>query len=361
MRNFTKLFSLFILIATAVNAQVTIQSSDMPGAGSNYTMSNGMTFPGIDIVSTGANQTWDFTQLSRTGQVVDSVISPSATDPLLALYFTLVENSNLAQKGTGFNLGTTGLSNVFNYYKNSQTDFSQTGIGAVVNALPVPMGYTPHDFVYRFPLNYLNQDSCMYSYELDLSSTLGIFYHVNRARHNEVDGWGTLMTPFGTFQALRIKSTLIEQDSIHLDTFGGIGFTTPPVTTIEYKWLSQGKGLPLLQINASGTNTISSILYQDSTHTIGINEIDAVIENAIVFPNPVSNKFFVKYNLLYGGDVMFDLYSMDGKRIFDLKERCVSGENIRSFNVGDYDISPGNYFLKIHSSSSEVILQVQIQ
>jgi hypothetical protein len=363
MKNFTKLFLLFISIASFTNAQVTIQMADMPAAGSNYTMSNGITFTGIDVVGTGANYTWDFTQLGRSGQQIDSIISPAATNPLLNLFFFdysgNVNRANLAQKGGSFNIGAIGATDAYNYYYNSSTSFQQPGIGAVVGGLPMPIDYTPNDSIYRFPLNFGDLDSCFFTDTINLISTFGFFYSASHTRHNEVDGWGTLMTPFGTFNTLRVKSTLIEVDSFYLDTIN-FGYKTPPTTTIEYKWLSPGMGLPVLQINTSATNTINSILYQDSTHTIGVDEIQAVISDAVVFPNPVTTRFFLKYKVLQKGDVTFELYSAEGRRVFSNTEENSAGEHFQSFDLNGYEISTGNYFLKIRSGESEIVRQVQI-
>ena len=54
--------------------------------------------------------------------------------------------------------------------------------------------------------------------------------------------------PYGTFDALRVMTTIGERDSIYIDSLG-IGFNTPVVTTKEYKWLGLSQGVPLLQIN----------------------------------------------------------------------------------------------------------------
>ncbi len=361
-----KIYLCFLILAAITanaNAQDTIRTQDMPGAGSTYTMSIGQSFTGIDVVGSGPNYNWDFSQLGRTSQRVDTVLDPAQTDALLSYFFINIplnsNRSNVAQKGGNFNLGTTGLDNVFNYYYNSQSSFKQTGMGASVNGIPIPMAFSPHDKIYIFPLKFGDEDSTDYSYQVDLTTTLGLFYSVDKSRHNMVDGWGSLKTPFGTFSAIRVKSVVIEQDSIFIDTFN-LGLNLPEITTIEYKWLSPGKGLPLLQINTTATNQISSILYQDSTHTIGVDEIPSLIASANVFPNPASEKLFVKYNLQHKGNVQFQFYSAGGKLIFNVDEQSFVGDNIKSFDLKSYALPAGNYFLKIHSSGSEIIKPVTI-
>lgn len=363
MKKITFYLILFTLFVSIANAQDTIRTQDMPAAGSIYTLSIGQTFPGLDVIGTGANYTWDFTQLGRTSQRVDTMLDPAQTDQLLSFFFINIpfntNRSNVAQKGGSFNLGTTGLDNVFNYYYNSQSSFEQVGIGATITGLPIPIAFTPHDVVYKFPLKFGDEDSVAFNYELDLSAALGLFYSVDKKRHNLVDGWGTLKTPFGTFNTIRVKSVVIEQDSVYIDTFN-LGLNLPQIKTIEYKWLSPGKGLPLLQINTTATNQINQILYQDSTRTIGIEEIPSIISDANVFPNPANEKLFVKYNLLQQGKVSFQLFSTEGKLIFVIDEQSSFGDNFKSIDLKSYNIPSGNYFLKIHTTGSEIVKPVTI-
>ncbi len=72
------------------------------------------------------------------------------------------------------------------------------------------------------------------------------YYEIHRKRVNIVDGWGTLTTPNGTFQTIRIKSTVYSHDSIYIDS-NNEGYSIDRVET-EYKWLGNGFGTPLLRI-----------------------------------------------------------------------------------------------------------------
>jgi gliding motility-associated-like protein len=79
---------------------------------------------------------------------------------------------------------------------------------------------------------------------------------------------GTLLTPFGTFNALRIKSTLQISDSIYLDTLG-FGITIPRQTIVEYKWLGAGKKIPLLEVDVTNALlgngfTVDRVNWQDT-------------------------------------------------------------------------------------------------
>jgi hypothetical protein len=357
---FTALF-----ISKFLFAQDSLRSQDFAAANDTFIISVGTAFAGMDPAATGTNYSWDFSTLGRSSQYVDSIFDPSNTNALLAFVFINspfnTNRANLATHGQNFNLGTVGLSDVFNYYYNSSTDYSQPGFGAVVNGIPIPVTFSPHDVIYRFPLAYNSEDSVTYHYELDLTSTVGFFYYVVRSRHNLVDGWGSLKTPYGTFDVLRMKSTVVERDSFYIDTLHA-GINLPPVTTFEYKWLGAGAGDPLLQINTSSTNVVSNILYQDSIHTTGINEPDLFNGSATVFPNPSSDIIIVSYDLLKNTDVSFTFISADGREIFrDRKRSGQVGKNFEKISLANYQLADGNYFLIMNAGKSRTVVPVIIK
>ena len=122
--------------------------------------------------------------------------------------------SNLATAGQDFSLGTVTVTGVYDFFYNSSASYAQTGFGANVNGVPLPIAYSPKDLVYQFPLQMGDVDTSESGYQVDLTSTVGLFFQVNRTRVNEVDGWGTLITPYGTHDVLRIKTTVRERDSV---------------------------------------------------------------------------------------------------------------------------------------------------
>jgi hypothetical protein len=318
----------------------------------------------MDATSTGPNYNWDYSRLVRNGQQLDTMLTTSATNPLLNFFFIDIplnsNRANHAAKGQNFNLGLTGLSDVFNYYYNSSGSYSQPGFGAVVNSVPIPIAYSPHDVIYNFPLIYNDQDSTAFGYDVDLMSTVGLYYHVNRSRNNIVDGWGTLTTPFGTFDVLRVKTKLIEQDSVYIDTFQ-TGVKTPPVTTFEYKWLGKGFGFPLLQINTTSTNIVTQILYQDSLDLTAIGELPEFDVEPVVFPNPASGKIIIHYSLNNTEQVKVSLFSIDGKRsVIITDEKQNAGDNFKISDLTAYHLSPGNYLVRLEAGNSVFTKPLQI-
>ena len=361
---YTGIISLFF--AFGAMAQDTLHSQDFPTAGHTYVLSIGTSFSGIDIVSTGNNFNWDFSGLGRTSQRIDTILDPNNTNPLLGFYFINSQfnanRSNQATHGNGFTVGTIGFSGVYNYYYNGTTNYSQPGFGAVVNGAPIPIPYTPHDIIYRFPLAFGLEDSVAYQYEVDLTAIVGIYVNVKRQRHNTVDGKGTLTTPYGTFDVLRVKSVIIERDSLYIDTFLHQGVSLPPDTTIEYKWLGVGAGLPLLQVNTRANNTITSIVYQDSARVIGIDQLLPIRSDVKVYPNPVSYYLIVSYSLRSMSDIEYRLYDMEGRSVYEnQKVRQPAGDNYDILDLSSLNLGDGNYILTISSGTNSVSKKISLQ
>ena len=149
---------------------------------------------------------------------------------------------------TSIPLPNVSITAAYDFYKESTADLTQIGAGYVVNTVPLPFLYTSADRVYKFPLDYLNTDSSTYQFGLPIPG-IG-YYGQTSKRVNIVDGWGSLTTPYGTFQALRVKSAITGTDTVFLTTLG-FGYRIPRPLKYEFKWLALGQKVPVLQIDAN--------------------------------------------------------------------------------------------------------------
>jgi hypothetical protein len=365
MKRTLLIFSIFIVSFAGImncSAQITLGSNDFPHSGKIYNLSTATPFGGMDATLTGTNYNWDYSLLSttRTGGRVDTFLTLAQTASLYALYFAFGSHvSNQAIAGTNFTLGSfITVTNAFNFFDNTSSSYNQTGFGANVNIIPTPIGYTPEDVVYKFPVAYGNVDSCAPAYVISIPNL--IYYGVNMKRHNQVDGWGMLTTPYGTFNTLRIKSTIDEIDTFYLDTLHfGFGPLTQP-TKIEYKWLGAGKGEPLLQVNMTGA-AVTSIVYQDSVRTTGITVHEKPILDLNVFPNPASDKVFMQYSISSASDVHIDITDLSGAIIVSSDEKLQeAGNHIAKIDLPHTLISFGNYFVRLRTAGDQIIKPLMI-
>ena len=272
MKKITIIVSLLIG-CSVINAQITIGQSDMPNAGDSVLVSITNSLGGIDQTLTGANYNWDYSTLVYNSQQQVKFDAPLTFPTIFALLFNPFNTSYGRENRNLTSLPIPGVSftGAYDFLKESSSALKQVGAGFTINGTPIPFYYSPNDFIFRFPMNYLNIDSCDYQYSLSIP-TIGD-YGEKGHRVNMVDGWGTLITPLATYQTLRVKSIITAIDTLYISAFG-IGSNIPVPTRVQYKWLATAKQIPVLEIDANivgGNEVVTNIQYQDTLHPTSYN------------------------------------------------------------------------------------------
>lgn len=363
MKNFFLFFA--AIIPVALCAQITITSSDMPDVSSTnindidtYRISviNGPDT--IDLTNTGAGVTWDYTFLQPMSQKLDTFVNTLATDPQYYLNFnnpfdqTHYASYAMAVAPPPNFSSYFQLTDVYYYFKENNSAFTQVGYGAKLNGISVSQQFDPVDIIYEFPLNFGNTSTSFSNFEFNLPNS-NDYYGRRTERTNWVDGWGNLSTPFGTFQTLRIKSELKITDTLYLDTVQ-FGFTIPRPTQYEYKWLAKNMGVPVLQILSQKTGNneiINEIDYRDSIRggLISIENLASDDFSMKIFPNPNDGKFTLSVvNADFREEVVF-VRNILGEIIFRSPFRTQTA-------LFSFDFPNGIYFLQVGSKTGKFIV-----
>ena len=364
MRKIT-LFISFTLFVTSSNAQITIGNSDMPIAGDSVLLSITNTIGTIDETLTGANYTWDYSTLTYNSQQEQKFDSPLTFPSVYALLFNVfntsfgMNNSNL----TSLPIPGVTFTAAYDFYKESSSSLKQTGSGYIVNGTPLPFVYSSADVRYTFPMNYGNTDSCNFKYGLPIP-TIG-YYGQTGHRVNVVDGWGTLITPYNTYQTLRVKSIITSTDTIYL-TSVGFGSNVPQPKKVEYKWLAAGKQIPVLEIDGTITGTrttLTNVAYQDIHHSgAGINQLAENNFNASVFPNPSTDNAVIQYTLTAASPVKITITDVIGNTITAFEEGTqTEGTHLKSINTADLQLSKGIYFISLQSLTQKEVKKLVVE
>jgi hypothetical protein len=324
-------------------SQITITSGDMPSVNDVFVVNTATPSLTIDPVPTGANYTWDFSSLTSASQHSDTFISILSIPSLYSLAFL---GSSYAVRGfQDINLGTITFSDIYNIYKKSSTKYEYSGQGANINSIPTPMIYSPRDLIYKFPINYSNTDSSESGFSISIPTLMD--YAKARKRVNVVDGWGILILPSGSFNVLRVKSTIYDRDSIAL-----MALPFPlvlPSTTIEYKWLGLQQGEPLLQIDANQL-AVTQILYLENP-VLGTNDISGSDFVFGIMPNPASTQISVFYNKDKTGETAIDVMDLQDKEVKNIFSGTeTAGATHHSFAVSD--MTEGIYALRVSNGYS---------
>lgn len=343
-----------LLVCTAFfgvsQAQITITSTNMPVAGDTCRLSIASltSWPG-NFGNTGPNYTWAMDSLKATNQIMRNFIVAGAANPL---FFT----STCAERTADtLNLAIIKFSDIYTIYKkNGTSSFNVSGTSMRYMGFPIPNFYSDQDELYKFPLNYLKHDSTTFKYSTP-TTTLFPSYKKQGYRITDVDGWGSLSTPLGNVQCLRVVTTQYSQDSI-VGSINTGSLTIPlnigfPNYARSYQWLTLGEKVPYVEISGTmilGAFIPTQVKYRDyKRNFVGIEEVEKNITFE-TFPNPTTNVLMVKTP--QGKPLSLEIYDAAGKMV--IKQELINDgvSNIHPIIVAQ--LSSGMYLGKLYNSKA---------
>ncbi len=350
------LIQAMIFFPSLSNGQISIDVNDMPKQGDTIRLSTTIDLDGIDYEVTGSNITWDFSSLGYQIQQVDTFVSTTSTP----IFYQIVFNplvSNLARKGGDFTfIPGFSITDIYQYFNAESVSYKEVGLGVTLEGVPLPMKYSNDDVIYRFPLSYGDKDSSMAIFEFSFPG-LG-YIGIEKKRNNIVDGYGSLITPLGQFDVIRLHSVIQEYDTAYIDSLGtGFGITR---NYEEFKWLAKDMGIPVLTVFREGLAI--SATYQDVYRPVfSIGESVNFLNDISIFPNPADKSFNVAYYSETNLEVRIDLIAVDGKiastlGFVDLHR----GENSINLKI-DSDIPDGVYVLRLKGENAQICRKVMIR
>lgn len=345
----SKLSILILLIgfSFSATAQISIDKSDMPSENDTVRVSTGLNLNFIDYTETGEDFLWDFSQLTPINQRVDTFLSPPS---ISLIYWLFTLSSDYGVRGVE-NIPIPGipLTDIYNFYKNETEGYRAIGIGMSIFNFPVPFFYDVPDLVYDFPMEYQSNWSSQAHFGQEVLS-VG-YLKMTKTHTDTVDGWGTLITPYGTFEVLRLKSEVNEIDSIYIDSLD-IGIPIERDYTV-YQWIGKGQKIPLLQITGSLFGVV--VDYIDSARLIydGINDRPFVRNNELrIYPNPTTNKIQLQFELIEKQQVDVKLFDMQGREAGIIYEGILPQGKVNiPFNLNDKGLAFGQYIVQLQTGN----------
>lgn len=256
-----KITLIIAFLAThALTAQITYEASDFNEAGEQFTTSKASNFIGLNFAATGANHNWNFASLNADSQTEFAWQNPNNAGYKISWCFTHFYifncnsqfNNNFTHASLlseGFELENYGVSNIVEHARANASGFANRmrGMTATVEgiSLPVTVDYDDPDEIYVFPMNY-NDNTVNTGHMAFNLGNLGVDFSYDLAvtRTNNVQGYGSLTTPMGTFpEVIKLKSRIQKTETLTV-----MGVAIPiPTTTISYQWFAKDYGVPVLQ------------------------------------------------------------------------------------------------------------------
>jgi hypothetical protein len=364
MKKIFLLSAIFISVILSSFSQPIISQNDMPNIGDTIKLnvSSASALSGINYTASGSNIIWNFSSLTSSSQRADTFMTIQSTSTLTYYLFFYASTIVGTQPDLGsMNLGLLSLSitNVYDFFKNNSTSYSQLGYGAKFNGNAIPVQYNNPDIQLKFPLTYLEKDSCDFSDHITIPS-LG-YYGEKKHRINYVDGWGTIITPIDTFPAIRVLSKIYAHDTIHIDTLISYG-TSFNDTVTEYKWYAYKMGEPVMKISIQkgGMSAGTTVEYQNrKRNTTGIKDIDDPLTFVGLYPNPVNENTNLYFSLAKQSEIDISITDLLGRNIKTISHK----EYLAGFNSVPIDISglgKGIYFVRTNSGNNSKVIKMEV-
>jgi hypothetical protein len=349
------LFMSLVFVTGFASAQITIDQSDFPGADDTALVSTSDD-TNLDLSQTGANQIWDYSDLHIVSQRIDTFFNVADASVLYQLQFNNIifepdYASDYYYNLVGFDLAGVGgvgitVESPVGFVKISSSAVENVGMGLVLNSYEVPMAADTIDMEYQLPMNFGDSwDSYSYMY-VDLNPAFNGIFVRHQQRFSEVDGWGTVSTNFGTFDAVRVRSELFYDDSAYVDFgFGGTWLELPTPDEVHYTWWSEGNKIPVLKVVAQvvgGNETITRVEFKDYERNLaGVSENEISAGN--IYPNPTNSIV----NLAVDKDVNAILiYNVAGEMVYS------NSVNQTNLTLDVQDWNSGVYLVKFISDES---------
>lgn len=305
MKKITALF-MGLLIGIGIQAQITITEADFAGIGTNLYIAQD-TLPDTTLLGgvAGSSQTWDFSAMQN-----NVTLHYHFSDPQTTAFAAEFTDANLAIDvvGSGFTMFMDVSSSQIEALGQAG-DFFGTGT-------PIAVRLDPSDKLLVFPKTYQTtfMDTSALSITMYFGQNIGgaqidsiRFLSVNH-KVSEVDAWGSMTTPEGTFDVIRQNNitTYIDSTWGYIDPgFGVPGFwqffEDTTYTEYSYTWYANGLGLFLVEASYDPlTNWLSSIQWLQTTLTSTEEYETELVEKTPVtfeiYPNPASNYVNISSN-----------------------------------------------------------------
>ena len=285
----------------------------------------------------GTAQTWDFSwlQLDTLGST-SYYFDPAAMGG--SFYTSLFPTANLMCAASM----TSGL-----FYNQTPTELSL--VGEFYYATGIAQNYSDPQIVQPYPFSYGNTVTDAF-----YSTYAGTTHSGNTTI--TADGEGTLMLPWGSFPALRVKTM-----EHYVDVAGASVLT---VDVAIYNWYTATDQFPVLQF-AYGAGHLGSGPVQSfktvlvNSAVVGIQENDANAIAMNVFPNPAVEQCTVNYSLNTADAVTITVCDVLGRTVQTIEKGMLQAGD-QSETISLEGLSKGIYAVKVRCGAYSGCKKIQV-
>ncbi len=308
------LFAALLLVSGASFSQ-SLSSTDI-----GYQVGESFNYYQTAYISPGASGTgvtWDFSSMSPQSTIgVDVTANSGGTFP----------SSNV--KLTQSNGGTI-------YYNLNSSIMEVVGM-----EIPgVTFTYSNPTTYLQFPTtsttNYTDPSACTFT-------TSGFNFSRTISTHTQFSGYGTLITPEGTFtNVVRLESVQTIVDTYSMGTINS--------TVTAYNWYKAGVHHELANVSttSSSSGTTQSAYYAEVPDNLGLE--NNTLSNLIMFPNPANSNVTISTDTQISS---IAVYTLSGQEVLNME---VNGLNTAELNIEN--LNSGVYLVKVLGSNGELSVE----
>lgn len=285
------LFALSLMTGATSFAQITINASDVIGYG-EFIERTYDTIPAIAHGPAGVNQTWNF------GTLLNAHTTENFGFGAASWYTgdTEFPDANLAINDAGS--GTTAF-----FRKNSDALDLMGVYGDIFGTgTDEALVFDPFDRLISFPSTYETEFFNTYTFDLTLDgSAFGVDSVVANNQTDKTsifDAWGTVTTPFGTFDVIRqyVYESSSTDINAYLSGFPVFSETQVEETHTYYFWTNNaGARYAVLEYTYDPlTDMVTQAIWQSAAPVLSLEEEGMPISTLNLFPNPTSESLTIE-------------------------------------------------------------------
>jgi len=333
-------------------AQVTVLPTDVMQVGDRYRLAVDEN-PVVGFGDAGANRTWIFTGLNNTWDY--------SIETMLAV------DAPLGTAAPGTIAAVTSLDNAAYHYDVDADELLYTGDTWAENGASFGLAYTPPRVQLRFPAQ-MGQQHAGTSRSVDqwyLGMNVGWGFVADSVRRRthfdyryEIDGWGTIATPFGVFPCIRVNTLITTIDSIDAKPVGAPAWVMDvdvmDMATREVAYWSPEHSLPVLRLIDQGDwGFVNGAVWirQEELSTRVPERTSATLFS--LHPNPATS--YVEVITEYEGRKNYRLMTAEGKL---MQQGVLHG--LRA-NIPLEFIESGMYILEVRDGKRVQQLRFMVQ
>lgn len=347
--------SILILILMCINSfgQVTVTSGDLLGVIGKISVleSDTTDFVNVSPGPAGENQIWDFSLTVMQSEE----ISIEFIEPQDSPYPDAFPNANFVQ----FFQFPEDTLEFYVFYEIDPAFIHILGIAFMADSLFVEQ---EEEDVAPLPLTYGT------SWESVISDTLafeGFMIITKDSTYSEVDAFGTIHVPAGSFESLRIRDNNTEYSQIFID---GILVSSDTTTRIEYEWITKDNFLAANMESQDGEMEPNFTVAQGFERLKSLTPTSIVDKQNLIsptgfelyqnYPNPFNPETVIKYQTSLTKNIRIDVYDLNGRWVTTLIDRQKSAGSYFTFwngkNSDGLDVASGVYFYTLNIAGKKV-------